>query len=102
MLRSVEWWFDTDISGLPIGVIFKCLVFQEDCSPWNAKHLKVCPETSVINYQSVLRKIKEERRCHLHRRGSPKSLKFTGFFKTEIGEEMRGIQVEIKMIHTFK
>jgi len=67
MLRSVDWSCDTDVSGIPIGVIFKCLALQEVCSTWNAKHLKVCPETSVINYQSALRKIKEERKCHLDR-----------------------------------
>jgi len=27
-----------------------------------------CPETLVISYYSILRKILEQRRCHLHRR----------------------------------
>jgi hypothetical protein len=32
-----------------------------------------CPRTSVDNYQSMLRKIPEERRYRLHRAGSLKS-----------------------------
>jgi len=32
-----------------------------------------CPERPVCNYQSILRKIPQERRCHLHRDGSLKS-----------------------------
>jgi len=36
-----------------------------------------CPETSATNYQSTLRNIPEERRSHLHRGGSLKSLWIT-------------------------
>jgi hypothetical protein len=32
-----------------------------------------CPETSIRNYQSTLRKIPKEGRSHLHRGGSLKS-----------------------------
>jgi hypothetical protein len=49
MLRSVSWWLDTDVSGKPIGPIFKGQAFQEELP------LKMgpigCPETSVTNYQ---------------------------------------------------
>jgi hypothetical protein len=45
--------------------------------PWNALPLKMgpirCPETSVPNYHSMLRKILEERRSLLRRGGSLKS-----------------------------
>lgn len=30
ILRSVEWQFLTDVSGLPVGPIFKCQAFKEE------------------------------------------------------------------------
>jgi len=38
------------------------------------RRLQTGPETSVINYHSTLRKNLEERRSHLYRGGSMKSL----------------------------
>ena len=66
VLRSLDWWFVTDVSGQPIGPIFKDQAVQFFSSSWTVLHLKVvpigCPETLVTNYQSMLRKIPEERR----------------------------------------
>jgi hypothetical protein len=62
---SVELWFPSEISAQRIGPIF------------NGQALKMgpigCPETSVRNCRSTLRKIPKERRSHLHRSGSLKS-----------------------------
>jgi hypothetical protein len=66
VLRSVDWWFVTEVSGQSIGPIFKDQAVQFFSSPWTVLHLKVvpisCPETSVTNYESMLRKIPEKRR----------------------------------------
>jgi hypothetical protein len=51
----------TDFSGQIIGPIFKGPIS--------------CPETSVTNHHSTLRKIPEERSSHLHRGGNLKSRK---------------------------
>jgi hypothetical protein len=57
MLRTVQWQFLTEVSGNHIGPIFKSHVVQEG----TAWHLKMGPkdgpETSVRNYESLLRKI---------------------------------------------
>jgi hypothetical protein len=53
MLPSVDWSLVPEVSGQPIGAIFKGF-----------------PEKSVTNYQPTLRNIPEERRFHLHRDGS--------------------------------
>ena len=51
----------------------RCLGFY---APQNGSLLSTfCPETSIINYKSTLRKIPEERRSHLHRGGSLESRK---------------------------
>ena len=71
ILRSVEWQFLTDVSGQPVGPIFKGQAVQEEFLhySWTAWPLKIgpisCAETSVPNYHSTLRKIPEERRSHL-------------------------------------
>jgi hypothetical protein len=56
MLRSVVWQLVTNVLGQPIGLVFKS-----------------GPETSVTNFQSMLRDITEEQRYLLHRDGSLKS-----------------------------
>ena len=61
MLRSVNWWLVTDVSGRTFGPTFK------------VKKSKSCPETSETNYQSRLCNIPEDRRARLHRGGSPNS-----------------------------
>jgi len=43
MLSSVCWYLLTDVSGQPIGPIFKSQPVQEGC-----------PETSTTNYQHTL------------------------------------------------
>jgi hypothetical protein len=57
MLSSVDWRLVTDVSGQVIGPINKV--------QGTARLLKTgqidCPETSVTNYQSMLRNIPEER-----------------------------------------
>jgi hypothetical protein len=54
MLRIVDWQLFTDVSGQPVGPIFKGQVV-------------IRPETSVTNSQSTLRNISDERRCYSHR-----------------------------------
>jgi hypothetical protein len=58
ILHSVEWKFDTDVSG-----------------QWSSLKMGPigCPETSLTNYHSTLRKIPEECISHLHRSRSLKS-----------------------------
>jgi len=64
-LPSGEWQFHTDVSGQPMvqGTV-RALKPRKIC----------CPETSVWNYSSLLRKIVEERRSHLNRDRNLKSL----------------------------
>jgi len=62
MLLSLDLNLAADVSGQPIGPIFKL------------RH-KGCPETMVTNYQSTPRNIPEERISHLHRGGSLRSRK---------------------------
>jgi hypothetical protein len=54
MLRSVEWWFCTDVSGQRIGPVFKGQEAQV-----KKMGLIGCPETSVQNYRSTLRGLKQ-------------------------------------------
>jgi hypothetical protein len=58
MLRSVEWQSFTDISGQPLGPIFK-----EQEVTWRCDRY-VAPETSVKDYHSTLRNIAEDGRSH--------------------------------------
>jgi hypothetical protein len=51
MLRSVEWYFCTDVSGQPIVPIFKMKMEKMGCT-----------ETSVQKYHTTLRNIPEERK----------------------------------------
>jgi hypothetical protein len=60
----------TDVSGQIIGPIFKgkalaCLTLEDGINGFS--------ETFVTNYQSMQRKIREERRPQLYRGGSLKS-----------------------------
>jgi len=59
MLRSIDWWFSTNVCGQNIGTIFKGPIG--------------CLDTPVTNYRSTLRNNPEERRSQLHRGGSLKS-----------------------------
>jgi hypothetical protein len=54
MLRSVDWYFVTDVSGQPIDAIFQPKKMR----------LTAFPETLVINQQSTLLNIPEERRYY--------------------------------------
>jgi hypothetical protein len=58
-----------------------------------------CPETSIRNYHSTLRKTPEERKSHLHRGGSLKSLSIS-FLKTSQLMLYREIIVVCSEIHT--
>jgi hypothetical protein len=42
ILRSVEWWSFTDVSGQPVGIIFKCQEVQEEkvFSSWTSSKIK--------------------------------------------------------------
>ena len=68
LLHATQRWFvlSTDVSGQPIGPIFKG-------KRSTARPLKTgesgCPETSVIKYRSTLRNIPEERRTRTHSGG---------------------------------
>jgi len=65
----------TDVSRQPIGRIFK-----GQAHTWILKtEPRVFLETSVTNYQSILRNIPEEGRYHLYRDGSLKSEIFVIF-----------------------
>ena len=54
VLRTVGWQFITDVSGKPIGPVFKFQAAQR----WITRPLKmgpiVCPEKSVRNYHPYL------------------------------------------------
>jgi len=45
MLRGVDWYLFTDVSGQPI--FFNCLTLEDETD--------MCPDTSVNNYQSTSR-----------------------------------------------
>jgi hypothetical protein len=63
----------TDVSGRPIGLIFKSQVVQEE---WVLKMGQICcPETSVNNYQSTLRNIPEEPRSYIDKAGCVRAVK---------------------------
>ena len=81
MLRNVDWYLVTDVSGQPNGPIFKGqAVYYSSCIAWPFKMGPIgSPETSVANYQSTLRNISEERK-HLHRSGK---LKVTQYYTPE-------------------
>ena len=59
-LRSVELQLLTDVSVHPRHPILKCQAVQEDCMILGRP--MGCPETSVRNYHSTLRKITKQRR----------------------------------------
>jgi hypothetical protein len=82
MLRSVDWWLATDVSGQPFSPIFKgqaifCFVCkwdnnlerEIDCLTLEDWTDRLC--LNVGNYQSMLRNILEERRSNLHQGGKP-------------------------------
>jgi hypothetical protein len=54
----------TDVSGQPIGSIFKSIVSKKKMAPIG------CREMLVTEYQSTLRNIPEELKYSLHRGGS--------------------------------
>ena len=68
ILRSVYWWFRIDVSIQPISPIFKGQIVQELAEYSTTRPLKTgptdCPETSVRNYQSTLRKNPGDCRPH--------------------------------------
>jgi hypothetical protein len=66
----------TDVSGQSSGSIFKghAVKLKWTTCSLNMEPIR-CPETSVIDYQSTLRNISEERRFYLHREERLKSLK---------------------------
>jgi hypothetical protein len=65
MLRRVDWYLFSDVSGQPIGSFFKGLtLIMEPIG---------CPETSANNYQYRLSNIPEDLISHLHRSRSLKS-----------------------------
>jgi hypothetical protein len=55
----------------------KCVIRESSSSSWTAWPFKLeppgCPDMSLRNYHSTLRKIPKERRCHILRGGSLKS-----------------------------
>jgi hypothetical protein len=59
MLRSLDSWLVTGVSGQPIGCIFKIHAVQEQSflDSLTLEDRAVCPETSLNNYQSTLRNI---------------------------------------------
>jgi len=59
-----------------------------------------CFETSILDYQSTLRKIPEERRCHLHQGGSLKSCGFDQDVKYEIEFTLQSIKPANTHTHT--
>ena len=67
MLRSVDWWSLTDVSGQAVGLIVKDEAAQEKMG------LIGSTETSVTDHQSTLRDVPEEGRYDLHCGRSPKS-----------------------------
>ena len=71
LLRSVDWLFTTDVSGQHIVPIFKG---QAEKTAKTVRHLQIgpisCPETSVREYHSTLRKSPGECRSRLNRDGS--------------------------------
>ena len=73
ILHNVEWWSATDVSGQPIGPVFKGQAVQSSCTAWPLKMGQLRRTvTSVTNYYSTLPNITEERRSHSHRGGSLK------------------------------
>jgi hypothetical protein len=65
MLRGVDWYLDTYVSGQAIGPIFKGEAFQVVQAELELlDSLKegpiACQETSLANYQSTLRYIPED------------------------------------------
>jgi DNA-binding XRE family transcriptional regulator len=63
MLRNVDWWLFTDVSGQTIGSIFKGQAVQEFLT---CLQLIGCFETSVNDYQYTLCGIPEERRSQFY------------------------------------
>ena len=69
ILRTVDWWLGTDVSGKSLGAV---LVILADGTDW----FKMIPigytETSLTNYEPTLRKIPAELRfaCLLVQRPS--------------------------------
>jgi len=63
-----------DVSGQPVGPILKDQIVQDDCSTLQDGTDRL--SRNVANYQPTLRNIPEDRRAHLQRGGSVKSLFF--------------------------
>jgi len=85
ILRSVEWYFLTDVSGQPIGPIFKSQIVQslfKQSKAWTAYSWRwdgyVLPK---LRYESTFRRcIKSQKNAgHLHCGGSLKSRRSWGY-----------------------
>ena len=70
-LRSLLFWYVTQ-RRLLASYRFFGTTFRSHLQGWSSQSI-VCTETSVTNYQSMLRNIPEEQSSHLHRDGSLKS-----------------------------
>jgi hypothetical protein len=64
ILRGICWYLISDVSGTPIGTVFKH-PFKKRPTGW--------PEKSVTCYQAMPRNIREARRSQLHRDENLKS-----------------------------
>jgi hypothetical protein len=82
ILCSADWQLVAYVSGQPIGPISRV----QQYSAWIAWPLRMqpigCPETSITNHHSMLRKIPEWEWSHLHHAGSRKSYKLTNYLQT--------------------
>jgi hypothetical protein len=82
MLRGVYWWLVTDVSGQPIG-----LVFKGQTNAWPLKMGPIlCPETSVNTHLRCVTLQKTFPRCNLREYGSPLGLDVVHFcsYLTEV------------------
>jgi hypothetical protein len=89
VLCYIDWQLVTDVSGQPIGSIFKSLGFMNfEDGPMG------CTETLVTNYQSVLCNMPEEGRSQLHTKLKSGTLSARGRF---VGLGIDGIVI-LKMV----
>ena len=88
MLRNVEWQFHTDVSGQPVGPIFRGVSRPSQTAPIR------CPKTSVHNCHSTLHCDPEERKSRLHRGGSHKLRKL-------LQDKILKSQITIKVCNVF-
>ena len=87
MLRNVDWYLVTGVSGQPIFLVFKDQAIQQALKVGPI----VFPETSVTKYQPTLRNIAEDRRSRvlLDNRHAPRNFLFLrGGRKIRITTEM--------------